>query len=303
MKFPTYLKDGDKIAIVSPAGKIDRQIVELGAELLRDQGFIVEIGKHAFDKEGVFAGSDEARAADMQKAIEDKTVKAIFCSRGGYGSLRIQQRLNWSAFFKKPKWLIGFSDITVFHAYLTKHQIASIHGVMPAFFEREGALTESFIKTLNALRGELPQYSIDPHKFNRSGKAEGVLTGGNLSILQSLRGTPLDISPKGKILFIEDTSEYHYHLDRIMTNLKTGRILEQISGLIVGSFTDMKDGDTPYGKSAYEIIHEAVAGYRYPVVFNFPAGHQLPNYPLILGGRISLIVTPNEVIISPIKNK
>jgi muramoyltetrapeptide carboxypeptidase len=303
MKYPPYLKEGDKVAIVSPAGKIDRTIVERGAEILIDQGYIVEIGKHAFDHDGVFAGSDEARVADMQKAIEDKTVKAIFCSRGGYGSLRIQQRLNWSAFFKKPKWLIGFSDITVFHAYLTKHQIASIHGVMPAFFEREGALTESFIKTLNALRGDLPQYTIEPQQFNRLGKTVGILTGGNLSILQSLRGTPLDISPKGKILFIEDTSEYHYHLDRMMTNLKAGRVLEQISGLIVGSFTEMKDGETPYGKSAYEIIREAVAAYRYPVVFNFPAGHQLPNFPLILGGRVSLNVTPNEVTISPIVNK
>jgi muramoyltetrapeptide carboxypeptidase len=303
MKYPPCLNKGDKIAIVSPAGKIEKQIVERGADLLSDQGFIVEIGEHAFDTYGVFAGSDEARAADLQKAINDKTIKAIFCSRGGYGSLRIQQRLNWSAFFKKPKWLIGFSDITVFHAYLTKHKIASVHGVMPAFFERDGILTDSFISTISALRGDLPQYSVDPHSLNRSGKDEGVLTGGNLSIIHNLRGTPLDISPKGKILFIEDTSEYHYHLDRMMTNLKAGRVLEQISGLIVGSFTDMKDGETPYGKSAYEIIHEAVAGYRYPVVFNFPAGHRLPNYPLIMGGRILLIVTSNEVTINTITNK
>lgn len=303
MRYPPYLKEGDKVAIVSPAGKIDRTVVERGAEILRDQGFIVEIGKHAFDVETVFAGSDEARAEDMQKAISDKKVKAIFCSRGGYGSLRIHQKLNWSAFFKKPKWLIGFSDISVFHAYLTNHKIASLHGVMPAFFEREGAVTESFLETINVLRGDLPLYSIEPHLLNRPGKAEGILTGGNLSILQSLRGTPLDISPKGKILFIEDTSEYHYHLDRMMTNLKTGRVLEQISGLIVGSFTDMKDGETPYGKSAHEIIHDAVALYRYPVVFFFPAGHQLPNFPLILGGRVSVNVTPNEVTVNSIVNK
>jgi len=297
MKFPPFLTKGDKIAIVSPAGKIDRSVVERGAELLRKQGFVVEIGKHAFDAYGVFAGSDEDRALDMQKALDDKKVKAIFCSRGGYGSLRIQQRLNWSAFFKKPKWIVGFSDITVFHSYLSQHQIASIHGVMPAFFERDGAPTESFTRTIALLNGQIPDYSIDPHPLNRLGEASGMLTGGNLSMLQSVRGTPLDFSPKGRILFIEDIAEYRYHLDRMMINLKVGRILEQISGLIVGHFSEMKDGEAPYGKSAYEIIHEAVAEYHYPVLFNFPAGHELPNFPLLLGSWISLNVTSNEATV------
>ena len=294
MKFPPFLTKGDKIAIVSPAGKIDRSIVERGAELLREQGFVVEIGTHALDAYGVFAGHDEDRASDMQKALDDKNVKTIFCSRGGYGSLRIQQRINWSAFFKKPKWIVGFSDITVFHSYLSLHKIASIHGVMPAFFEHDGAATESFSRTTAFLKGQIPDYTIEPHLLNRSGEVSGILTGGNLSILQSLRGTALDFSPKGKILFIEDVAEYHYHLDRMMMNLKVGGVLEQISGLIVGYFSEMKEGEAPYGKSAYEIIREAVAEYRYPVLFNFPAGHKLPNFPLLMGGRISLNVTSNE---------
>ena len=300
MKFPPYLLPGDKVSIISPAGKIERQIAERGAELLRQQGFRVEIGDHAFDYDGVFAGSDKVRAADMQRALDDKSVKAIFFSRGGYGSVRTHLNLNWSSFFKKPKWLVGFSDITVFHAFLSKHNIASVHGVMTAWFEKDELPAESFIEMIEMLRGKLPEYSINPHELNRSGMASGILTGGNLSIIQSLRGTPLDISPKGKILFIEDIDEHHYHIDRMMYNLKTGRILEKISGLIVGYFTGITDGETPFGKTSFEIVQEAVATYRYPVVFGFQAGHELPNYPLIMGSKISLEVSEVQVSIKTV---
>lgn len=297
MKYPPYLLPGDKVTMLSPASKIDRQIVERGAELLRQQGFKVVIGLHAFDNEGIFAGSDVDRADDLQKALDDKSVKAIFFSRGGYGSIRTHLRLNWSSFFKKPKWLIGFSDITVFHAYLSNHNIASVHGVMSAWFEQEGVLTGSFLQMMELLKGEVPSYCVDPHLLNRTGSASGILTGGNLSIIQSLRGTALDLSPKGKILFIEDIDEHHYHLDRMMFNLKAGGLLEQISGLIVGYFTDIKDGETPFGKTSCEIVKEAVASYSYPVAFGFPAGHQLPNLPLIMGSRISLEVKNEGTII------
>jgi muramoyltetrapeptide carboxypeptidase len=295
MKFPPYLKPGDKVSIISPAGKIERQIAERGAEILSQQGFRVEIGQHAFDEEGIFAGSDISRAADMQKALSDKTIKAIFFSRGGYGSLRTHLLINWSSFFKKPKWLIGFSDITVFHAYLSRHNIASVHGVMNAWFEKDEFLTDSFLKMMKLLSGEMPYYEVSPHELNRNGVASGILTGGNLSIIQSLRGTPLDISPKGKILFIEDIDEHHYHLDRMMYNLKTGRVLEQLSGLVAGYFTGIKDGETPFGKTAYEIIKDAVAPYSFPVVFGFQSGHELPNYPLLMGSRISLNVSEDQV--------
>ena len=297
MKFPPYLQQGDKVSIISPAGKIERQIAERGAELLREQGLRVEIGQHAFDEECMFAGSDFARADDMQKALDDKTIKAIFFSRGGYGSLRTHRLLNWSSFFKKPKWLIGFSDITVFHAYLSCHNIASVHGVMTVWFEKDEVLTDSFLQMMELLRGKVPEYSVTPHGLNRNGVASGILTGGNLSIIQSLRGTPLDISPKGKILFIEDIDEHHYHLDRMMLNLKAGHVLEQLSGLVAGYFTGIKDGETPFGKTAYEIIKEAVAPYRYPVVFGFQSGHELPNYPLLMGSRISLDISEYQVII------
>jgi|SRR5665647_24338 len=297
MKFPSKLNPGDKVSIISPASKIDRQIAERAAELLRQQGFRVEIGLHAFDKDGMFAGSDPERAADMQRALNDKSIKAIFFTRGGYGSIRTHLHLNWSSFFRKPKWLIGFSDITVFHAYLSRHDIASVHGVMTAWFEQDEMLTDSFLRLMNLLKGDKPDYFSQPHELNRNGSASGILTGGNLSIIQSLRGTSLDISPKGKILFIEDIDEHHYHLDRMMQNLKVGGVLGQLSGLVVGYFTGMKDGETPFGKTAYHIIKDAVSEYRYPVVFGMQSGHELPNYPLLLGSKISLDVSEDKVII------
>jgi len=297
MKFPSKLSPGDKVSIISPASKIDRQIAERAADLLRQQGFRVEIGLHALDIDGMFAGTDPERAADMQKVLNDKSIKAVFFTRGGYGSIRTHQLINWSSFFKKPKWLIGFSDITVFHAYLSCHNIASVHGVMSAWFEQEEMLTDSFLRMINLLKGDKPDYFLQPHELNRNGLASGILTGGNLSIIQSLRGTPFDIAPKGKILFIEDIDEHHYHLDRMMQNLKVGGVLGQLSGLVAGYFTGMKDGETPFGKTAYQIIKDAVAEYRYPVVFGMQSGHELPNYPLLLGSRISLDVSENKVII------
>ena len=297
MKLPPFLSSGDKVSIISPAGKVDRMVVERGAGLLRQQGFKVSIGRHAFDADGVFSGTDSARAADMQMALDDPSIKAVFFSRGGYGSLRTHLQLDWSSFLKNPKWLVGFSDVTVFHAYLSRHKIASVHGVMTSCFEKDDALTDSFVTMMDLLAGKLPEYAVPPHALNRNGTASGILTGGNLSIIQSLRGTPLDIRPKGKILFIEDIGELHYHLDRMMQNLKAGGILEQLSGIIVGHFTKMRDGETSFGRTACEIIKEAVAPYGYPVAFGFPAGHELPNQPLLMGGKISLKVSGDGVMV------
>ncbi len=294
MKFPIPLLPGDTVAMITPAGKIERQIAEHGAELLRNQGFRVKIGSHAFDQDGIFGGSDLSRSSDMQLALDDHSIKAIFFTRGGYGSIRTHTYLNWSSFFKKPKWLVGFSDITVFHAYLTNHQIASVHGVMSAWFEQEGQLTGSFLKMMDVLRGKKPDYHVMPHQLNRNGNATGILTGGNLSIIQSLRGTNLDLLPRGKILFIEDIDEHHYHIDRMIQNLKSGGILERLSGLIVGYFTNITDGEIPFGKTSYEIIKEAVDSYGYPVIFGLEAGHELPNYPLILGSKISMSVSDDQ---------
>lgn len=298
MKIPPYLSHGDKVAIISPAGKIDREVVERGAELLHQQGFTVEIGRHACDRFGVFAGTDAARAADMQTVLDDPSVKAVFFSRGGYGCLRTHLRLDWSSFLRQPKWLVGFSDATVFHAHLARQRIASIHGVMTSWFARDGVPTADFRHMLELLAGKPPRYIIPPHALNRSGTARGTLAGGNLSILQSLRGTPLDLKPRGKILFIEDLGEYHYHLDRMMRNLQAGHVLEQLAGLVVGHFTGMKDGESPFGLTAYEIIRDAVDPHDYPVAFGFPAGHASPNLPMLMGGRFSLDVSTGGVTIA-----
>jgi muramoyltetrapeptide carboxypeptidase len=295
MRYPPFLQPGDKVSIVSAAGKVSRSVVERGAAILFEEGFDPVIGMNAFAEFDSFAGTDAQRASDLQFALDNPVIKAIFFSRGGYGCIRTFQLIDWRNFIRNPKWLIGFSDITVFHSFAIKNRIASVHGVMPTFFEQDGDKTESFRLMIDLLKGKLPEYHIQPHFLNRIGKTDSTLVGGNLTIIHSLRGTDLDFNPKGKVLFIEDIGEYYYHLDRMMMNLKIGKVLENISGLIVGYFTDMKDGEVPFGKRAYEIIREAIEPYNFPVVFGFPAGHELPIYPLLMGSNVVLEVTENGV--------
>jgi muramoyltetrapeptide carboxypeptidase len=291
-----FLIPGDKIAIVSVAGKVNREPVEKAVSLLEEENFVVEITPNAFGQFHMFSGTDEERATDMQLVLDDPEVKAILFARGGYGSLRTLMLLDWSGFFRHPKWLIGFSDITVFHSFLTCREVASIHGVMPSFFFDGGVRTDSLDRLLNLLRGKPLLYQIPGDRLNRKGMAKGILIGGNLSLLISLRGTELDLDYDGKILFIEDIAEYDYHIDRMMMNLKFGGGLSRLAGLIVGYFTDTKTNNTPFGMSANEIIYDAVSEYGYPVVFGFPAGHELPNFPLVMGSEISLEVTEECVL-------
>lgn len=297
MNYPSFLHPGDKVAMVSVAGKVNRETVEKAKRLLEDEKFVVGIGAHAFDAFHMFAGTDTDRASDLQKALDDPEVKAIFFTRGGYGSFRTLVQINWTGFFNYPKWLVGFSDITVFHSYLSVREMISVHGVMPAFFFENEVRTDSLDRLLDVLRGKDNEYQLMADRNNRTGKSQGILVGGNLSVLLSLRGTPLDQSFDGKVLFIEDILEYDYHIDRIMMNLLYGGALANLAGLIIGYFSDTKTGSTPFGLSALEIIGEAVTGYDYPVVYGFPAGHQLPNYPLIMGKEISMDVTQNAVVI------
>lgn len=297
MTLPAFLQPGDKIAMVSVAGNILREPVERARHLLEDESFIVEVGLHTFDEFHMFAGTDSDRAYDMQQALDDPEIRAILFTRGGYGSIRTLSLLEWSGFFKHPKWLIGFSDITVFHSFLTSHDVASVHGVMTSFFFENGVRTGSLDRLLSLLRGQPQVYEIQPSLLNRSGQASGILVGGNLSLLMSLRGTAIDLSLEGKVLFIEDIGEYDYHIDRMMMNLKYGGALSRLAGLIVGYFTDTKTSNTPFGKSANEIIRDAVEEYDFPVIFGFPAGHELPNYPLVMGNGISLKVTNEAVLV------
>jgi muramoyltetrapeptide carboxypeptidase len=297
MIHPPFLQKGDKMALISPAGIVNREPIGKAKQLLENEGFVVEVGAHAFDTYNLFAGTDINRAHDMQRALDDPEVRAILFTRGGYGSVRTLMLLDWSGFLRAPKWLIGFSDITVFHACLSSMKVVSVHGVMPSFFFENGERSGSFDQLLDLLRGKSLKYKIPHNPFNLTGSCSGELVGGNLSLLISLRGTPLGQSFDGKVLFIEDISEFDYHIDRMMMNLKFGGALSNLAGMIVGYFTDTKSGGTPFGTDAYGIIRDAVEGYGYPVAFGFPAGHEVPNYPLLMGSNISMDISAESVLI------
>ena len=279
---PKFLEEGDTIAIVSPSGPIKIDSLDYAIETINSWGLRTTVGKHAFDKYGVFAGTDTDRAADFQKALNDKKVKAILCARGGYGAIRIVDLLDFSKFMKNPKWIVGFSDITVFHAKLQSLGVESIHGTMAKSFP---AVTEKSLKTLHdTLFGKYSQtLKSTKSKFNRAGKCKGELIGGNLSMLYSMRGVPFEYDYNGKILFIEDLNEYLYHIDRMIQNLKHSGILSRINGLVVGTMSGMKNGVDEYAGSIEEIILDAVSEYNYPVMFDFPSGHEADNHAMIFG--------------------
>lgn len=292
MIFPKSLSKNSTIGIVSPAGRIDAETIHFAEKYLHSMGYQVTVGSNATNTFHQYAGNDDHRASDLQLMLNRTDVDAIFCARGGYGTIRIIDQIDFTHFLENPKWIIGYSDITVLHTCLHhKHKVASIHGPMPKNFPDKSKDDDDMLNLFNILHGELPKYKIAPHLLNRNGEAEGLLIGGNLSLIYALRSTPYDPNPHGKILFIEDLSEYLYHLDRMMQNLKLSGFLKQLSGIIVGQFTDMKDNDVKYGLKPYEIIKEAVAEYDYPVIFGFPAGHGNINMPLIMGKRVSIDVS------------
>ena len=295
MIIPKYLKPGDKIRIVSPAGKVSEEHVLPAVEWLKKQGYKVELGKHVFASHFQFAGTDDERLDDLQTALDDPETAAIICSRGGYGTVRIIGKINCEVFKKYPKWLIGFSDITILHACINKLGVATVHGVMPKHFLNENKLpTENLNSLVNLLKGEFVQYSINSEEGNKQGNAEGVLAGGNLSIISSLQGTKYEIDTTGKILFLEDIDEFLYHTDRMIHQLKLSGKLDKLAGLIIGDFTDMKDNESPFGKSVHEIISEAVEEYNYPVCFGFPAGHNKKNLALAFGRKWTLSVLEDK---------
>ena len=298
MIIPPYLQPGDRIRIVSPAGKVQKDKVLPGIELLHEEGYEVILGKHIFDKDHQYAGNDLQRAADLQDAINDTKTKSIVCARGGYGTVRLIEKLDFSPLLKNPKWLVGFSDVTVLHSVLNKLGLASIHGSMPGFFLENKKITRSFLSLMELLSSGRSKVEVSGHALNRKGICSGELVGGNLSLLYSLQGTPWQLETSGRILLIEDLSEYFYHLDRMMQNLRLAGQLKHLSGLIVGGFTEMKDNDSPFGKSAYEIILEAVHDYNFPVCFDFPVGHQKNNFALKCGVKHQLRFTETVVVLT-----
>lgn len=291
MIFPEFLQRGDRIRIIAPSGKVSRDKVLPGIDLLQDAGYEVIVGRHVFDRHFQYAGTDQQRTADFQEAIIDRQTKAIICARGGYGSARIIEKIDFSPLLENPKWLVGFSDITVLHSVLNKLGLASIHGAMPAFYLENKKPSKSFYSLIAALTSGVSGAEISPHPLNRNGSATGELVGGNLSLLYSLQGTPWQLNAQGRILLIEDLSEYLYHIDRMMQNLKLSGQLNNLAGLVVGGFTEIQDNESPFGKSAYEIIREAVEGYNFPVCFDFPSGHIPKNLSLVMGASYRLEVS------------
>jgi len=295
MTTPPYLKKGDRIAIVSPARKISREEMAPAIRMFTAWGLEVVEGEHLYASHAQFAGSDEQRKADMQRMLDDDSIRAVICARGGYGTVRIIDRLDFSRFVQHPKWIAGFSDVTVLHSHIHSHfNIETLHAIMPVNFKDKCESNPSLNSMKKALFGKELSYKFQGNELNRKGTCKGQLVGGNLSILYSLTNTNSDISTNGKILFIEDLDEYLYHLDRMMMNLRRSGKLEGLAGLVVGAMTKMHDNEVPYEKTAEEIIAQAVEDYPYPVCFNFPAGHLDDNRALILGREARLIVD-NEV--------
>jgi muramoyltetrapeptide carboxypeptidase len=290
-----YLKKGDKIAITCPAKKLPNPMTDAIA-LLQSWGLEVVLGDTVNASYHQFAGDDDLRARDLQRFIDDDSIKAIIAARGGYGVIRMIDKVDFSHFAQNPKWLIGFSDITILHTHLFgNYQLQSIHGQMPINIPDASARSLDTLR--KALFGENLSYEFKSHALNRSGNSSGILVGGNLSLLVAVSGSISDIDYTGKVLFIEDVGEYLYAIDRMLRNLKRAGKLANLAGLIVGGFSDVKDNDIPFGQTVPEIIMEIVKEYDYPVCFDFPAGHIPDNCSLILGRSLNLLVQEQQVTV------
>jgi len=295
-RMPPYLKKGETIGIVCPSGFMPFEKAATCIDVLQQWGYKVVTGKTLDNQFHYFSGTDEERLTDLQQMLDDPTIKAVLCGRGGYGMSRIIDRLDFKQFKKTPKWLIGFSDITVLHAHVyQKLGIATLHAPMANAFNENGYKDE-FVQSLRkAITGISSDYRCSPHVLNRSGKAEGELVGGNLSILAHLTGSVSAFKTKGKILFLEDIGEYIYNVDRMMIQLKRSGALTNLAGLIIGGFSEIKDTTTPFGTDVFSAIRSHVEEYDYPVCFDFPVSHETDNYALKVGVMHSLSVTGKTV--------
>lgn len=306
--FPPYLQEGDHIIILSPSSKIDKSLIKGAVKLLQSWGFKVDISKHAASAHGTYAGTDSQRLEDLQSALDDQKAKAILCSRGGYGAVHLVGKLDFTRFHKHPKWLIGFSDITALHNVIQQNGYASLHAPMARHLTVEaendfctlalkdilmGHITATTAEALKADQTEFG-YTCPAHKLNHKGTAKGILRGGNMSVFYGLRGTPYDIPAEGTILFIEDVGERPHSIERMMYNLKLGGVLDKLSGLIIGQFTEYEENKS-LGKDLYGALADIVKEYNYPICFNFPVGHVTMNLPLIEGAEVTLTIESKDV--------
>lgn len=295
MKTPPYLIAGDCIGIVSTARKITTEELDPFLKLLESWGLNYVLGKSINASADQFAGDMSLRAQDFQHMLDDQTIKAIWCARGGYGTVQIIDQLDFSDFVKNPKWIIGYSDITVLHSHVHKFEIETLHANMAMEIDSKSEATRSSIKTALFGNPYAILYTSKKSSYNRNGSAMGELIGGNLSVLFSLIGSSSGLKTDGKILFIEDLDEMLYHIDRMMQNIKRNGLLDNIDALIVGGMSDMKDNTIPFGKTAEKIIFDLVKNYNFPVYFDFPAGHIQDNRALILGREVTLKVVDDTI--------
>lgn len=293
MNQPKPIQKGDTIAILSTARKISIQEILPAIELIHSWECKVVLGNTIESENHQFAGTDEERTENFQQFLDDENVAAIWCARGGYGTVRIIDQLDYTQFLKHPKWIIGYSDVTALHSQIHKLRHQSLHATMPINVAKNSV--KSLVSLEHALFGKSLSYIVESVKENRLGKTSGKLIGGNLSMLYSLLGSPTAINTEGKILFLEDLDEYLYHIDRMLMNIKRNGYFDNLAGLIVGGMTDMHDNTIPFGKTAKEIILDITADYDFPICFDFPAGHVDDNRALIFGSEAHLTVSENNV--------
>jgi len=299
VKIPPYLKKDDTIGIVCPAGYMAMEKAQACVDSIRDWGFRVKIGPTLGSQSvNYFSGTDEERLDDFQRMLDDDEVSAIFCARGGYGITRIIDQINFKKFKKNPKWIIGYSDVTLLHSHIySNYKIATLHAPMASAFNDGGSQNPWVNSIRQVLIGATIRHHCEPHEFNRKGEAVGELVGGNLSLLVHAIGSSSDIKTKGRILFLEDVGEYLYNIDRMMHQLKRSGKLEKLVGLIIGGFTDLKDTDRPFGQSAYEMIRDILKDYKFPICFGFPVSHAKENFALKVGIGYKLKVSRNKVLV------
>lgn len=296
IKIPPYLKKGDTIGLVCPSGTLPAKKAATCISTLEAWGYKVKIGKTLGTQHHYFSATDEARATDLQEMLDDKNVQAVLCGRGGYGMSRIIDLLDFKTFKKHPKWVIGFSDITLLHNHCTQAlKIASLHGPMAGAFNNGQSNNEWVLSLKHTLQGKKANYKAATHALNKLGTASGKLVGGNLTLVAHAVGTESGLQTKNAILFLEDIGEYKYNIDRMMLQLKRSGMLKNIAGLVVGGFTQTKDSDPAFGATVYEIIEAAVAEYNYPVCYDFPISHDKENYAIKHGMEYALEVTAKKV--------